>query len=289
MPVPRVVKPAALPLLACLTAGSAAADPLTDALATPDGNSRFLPPDRATLVQAETLFRGELGGQGGDWESLGLRRLPLAGTTLLVESPEQRQGRGIFAWRAPGAALPWLLQAPHQRDDAHTGTLVRLLFQEQPVQAAMWNSLGRRAPASGGSADQAHQEDTYWQAMTRAFANRYPKGRVIQLHGFDTDKRKSDAAAQLDLILSAGHRAPPAWVRSLGTCLNTRLAPLRLGLYPDQVRELGATTNVQGRLLRDLGHSAFAHLEMSLPVRERLVADPDLRGRLLECLKADAP
>lgn len=272
-------------LWAALPLAAAAADPLE--AWTDDGGARaeYRAPDAAALRAAERQFAAELAGRAGEWKALGLQREAAAEGPALREPAGERRGLGVYGF----AARPrrdWLIQAPHSRDDLHTGRLARLAYAESGARAAMWNSVRRHTPIAGasGEADMAHLDDSYWQALTRAFATAYPQGRVIQWHGFDGDKRKSAAAQDLDLIVSAGQATPPPWVRTAAACLKTGLGPFRAGLYPDDVAELGGTTNAQGRLLRGLGHSGFIHLEMSLPLRETLVRDGELRRRLLDCL-----
>ena len=51
-----------------------------------------------------------------------------------------------------------------------------------------------------------------------------------------------------------------------------------------EVRELGGTRNVQGRLLRERGHDGFVHVELGRPLRERLRNEQELRSSLAACL-----
>ena len=60
--------------------------------------------------------------------------------------------------------------------------------------------------------DMAHLSRIYWQVVTEVFARQYGDGKIIQLHGFAQSKRKSAAARDSDVIISAGHRNPPPWV-----------------------------------------------------------------------------
>jgi hypothetical protein len=60
--------------------------------------------------------------------------------------------------------------------------------------------------------------------------------------------------------------------------------------YPDETTELGATKNVQGAAVRT-GGGRFLHIEMADPLRRKLLADADLRGRAFGALIGvlDAP
>lgn len=286
----RPIQKGVLGVLLCTLGQPGLADGLSDALDASYGEATYIAPPPAELARVQTLFAGELAGQAGDWEALGMTRRTFEEShgVLVTERDTRRQGRGLFAFRND-AALPWLLQAPHRRNDRYTGVLAHELFTEQPAQAAMWSTTSRRAPVVGsaGGADMAHLAQSYWQALTHAFAVRFPQGRIIQLHGFDPVIRKSEAAHKVAMIVSAGHNQPPSWVRDVATCMKQELQPFAVGLYPSDLHELGGTTNAQGRLLRSLGHDGFLHLEMSLKLRQQLVDDAEFRGRFANCLRND--
>jgi hypothetical protein len=59
----------------------------------------------------------------------------------------------------------------------------------------------------------------------------------------------------------------------------------RVRIYPDQIRVLGGTTNVQAQDSRRL-RSAFYHLELSASLRGRLTSDKALTLRLVQALGA---
>ena len=54
--------------------------------------------------------------------------------------------------------------------------------------------------------------------------------------------------------------------------------------FPEQTKELGATTNAQGKLLRSLAAATFVHVEMSASLRKRLAAEAALREQLAAAL-----
>jgi hypothetical protein len=63
------------------------------------------------------------------------------------------------------------------------------------------------------------------------------------------------------------------------------VASWKVLLFPEEVRELGGTTNTNAAALRALGGAAeFLHLEMARDVRRDLVRQPALRARMGECL-----
>lgn len=212
-----------------------------------------------------------------DWQAVAYRAEPIANTSItLQELDHEQRGRGLFAINSH-ANHNWLLQAPHSDSDLYTGKIVSRLFLTGDFKAAQWNTVKRTL------SDMAHTPDTYWQAFTQAFAEQYPDGKIIQLHGYEQDSRSSDTGASSDIIVSAGHQAPPVWVQQTAACLKKAL-PQRVSLYPMDVQELGGTTNVQGQLLRSLGHNGFLHIEMSKATRSALLNDAQLRRQFIQCL-----
>ena len=240
--------------------------------------------DKATLVSAtadqlqhfKDRVKALLIGESPEWQSLSMQATTQAGFISLYELPNAKQGRGFFAFN-PHASHHRLLQAPHGDSDLYTGKIASHLFLEGGFKAAQWNTVKRNI------SDMAHSNDTYWQAMTQAFAEQYPHGQIIQLHGYDQDTRKTNAGENSDMILSAGHGHPPLWLQQTAHCLKAAFST-RVGLYPFDVNELGATTNVQGQLLQQLGHDGFLHIEMSKDMRRELLDHPEARKLLMSCL-----
>ncbi len=221
----------------------------------------------------ETVFKGV---GTADWQRLGMQASSLQDFTILQELPTAKQGRGFFAVNSR-ASHNRLLQAPHADSDLYTGKIASRLFLEGGFKAAQWNTVKRDI------SDMAHTPNTYWQAFTQAFARQYPDGKIIQLHGFEQDRRKTNAGEASDMILSAGHNLPPLWLQQTAACLKQRF-PARVSLYQLDVKELGGTTNVQGQLLRSLGHDGFLHIEMSKNMRKELLDNADARKLFMTCL-----
>jgi mRNA-degrading endonuclease toxin of MazEF toxin-antitoxin module len=221
------------------------------------------------------------------WTEPGFTVTPVsaAGATWLVlrETPGHCKGQGLYLIRQ-GVAASLLLQVPHGYFDKHTDDIAAGLLQA-PVRAVAFNTVPRHSTQHGRKvdADLAHRADNLFAAFTRAFARVYPAGRVVQLHGFNPAKRKTAAGHSAAVIVSAGTaRATPAST-AVAACLQSLLtAPVRL--YPRDVRELGATTNLQGRLLREQAHTGFVHVELSRALRERLRSEASLRAGLGACL-----
>ena len=252
----------------------------------------------AEAARSEELFlrllRGERGedlaaGFGALGFSLEAVRLGTENLAVAREAPGAATGKGLYVVRRPATGVaPVALQAPHRFFDEDTGTIAaRLLAEEPRFAAAAWNTVPRRYEDAAGQrvdSDLAHAPVSHFNAFTRAFARARPGGLVAQLHGFDQGRRRSAAGAEADMIVSGGTDAPGPQVRARAGCLRT-VASWRVLLFPEEVRELGGTTNTNAAALRALGGAAeFLHLEMARDVRRDLVRQPALRARMGECL-----
>lgn len=220
------------------------------------------------------------------FDALGLAPVELAepGFVALIEQEDARHGRGLFAARVEGGT-PILIQAPHQYYDLRTGTLARQLFLESDAMAAAWNTTHRY---HGDDTDLVHIHDSYLHAISRAFSDVHPEGRILQLHGFSTAKRDSYAGRRAQAILSDGTRYPSRALAQLAACLSDRL-DIRALLYPRDVRELGATTNTLAADLRHRNFDGFVHLELNADLRKRLIRDEDARNTLIQCVMETSP
>ncbi|MFC7737634.1 hypothetical protein ACFQX4_17735 [Roseomonas sp. GCM10028921] len=210
--------------------------------------------------------------------------------TVLREAAEAETGKGFYVARMPSPGIaPVALQAPHRSDDLGTGTIIaRLLTGERRFAAAAWNTVPRRYDDPSGrriDSDLAHAPVSHFNAFTRAFGRAYPGGLVAQIHGFEQGRRNGQASASADMILSGGTSSPGPQVRARAACLRATSEPWEVRLYPDDVRELGGTTNTNAAALRALGGpTEFLHVEMARELRQRLMRESSLRTRLAACL-----
>lgn len=203
---------------------------------------------------------------------------------VLKEAEGQCEGRGIYLVRSK-ATLPLAITAPHRGSDRHTGTLASQLFAESGAAAAAWNSAPRKPSADCPHAiDLAKAEDHPFTAFAVSFAQHYPSGRVVQLHGFDRTKRTDAGGRDSGVILSNGTTEPDEALLDLADCLSIALAPLPVRVFPLETGELGALTNTQGTALRDVGFAGFLHIEMDLDLRLALTQDAVKRATFLQCL-----
>ena len=205
---------------------------------------------------------------------------------VLQESEDAKWGRGFYLFNSHAEIRQTAIQAPHSFFDKHTRAINVRMFETGQVAAAAWNTV-RRADV-----DLAHHRFHYLNSFTSAWANVHSHGSVVQLHGFANDKRKTAAGKIADLIISDGTRYPANRVRRIATIAKEQLnasshastGKLNVMLYPVDCAELGATSNTQGKLLRDQGQTGFVHLEMSAKLRELLRRNASVTGEFLKSL-----
>ncbi len=259
--------------------------------------SGYVTPSPDEVAVSERLFTRLIAGE----RSEGLERafdaagwqLDDAGRRIAVvrEMRDDRRGRGVYLVRnraRPTSGKAVMLQAPHRFKDLDTGRILLRLFEaDTSFTAAALNTVPRRYDAAGREvdADLAHLTDTHYIAFSRAFARRWPDGRIIQLHGYSsTSARRSAAGRASDVIVSAGTADPSPRVRHLHRCLAARWPDREIKLYPDQVQELGGTTNTIGQALRAIDFDGFVHIELNRPVRIALRDQATIRDNLAACI-----
>ncbi len=248
----------------------------------------FYIPSTAQAQVAEALFASALTGRTAGLSRLGLQMRALAGevqgAVTYSEAQGQCTGRGVYILRKQ-ARSGVAVTAPHRGSDRHTGTIVQQLFAQYPFAAAAWNSAPRRRSKSCAAAGDVTREGThYFTSFSRAFAKANPRGRIVQIHGFELTKRKEPQAQQTDFILSNGSHVPSKRLMDLANCLRLAFPEQRVAVYPIDTDELGATRNAQGQALRAMGFQGFTHIEIAAHIRLALTQDEGMRRVFAECL-----
>ncbi len=253
----------------------------------------FTPATSAELKQIALVFQKLL----QDGPSLSLQKqaqalqmeiINVGEWRVLQEQDNAQRGRGFYVFRSK--AHQHILQVPHSFKDEMTRDIGLALFAEGPFAAVAFNTVPRRFNDAQGAeinADMAHLEGTYFLAFAKAAAAAHPTGKSLQIHGFSQAKRKTSLQAEADIILSAGHKQPPASLHA-GQQKLARSLQRNINLYADNLKELGATTNVQAQALRAQGYQGFIHVEMSRAMRQSMRSDASARGHLLQSLLGPA-
>jgi hypothetical protein len=274
--------------------GLAKADSLVEMYEMVQGGKSLYKPTEQEWEQARELFehlfesaKQAVQQDAKKWEKLGfcLQDKKRDGQELVIlKERKSKNGRGWYLF-AGAEDNKNVLMIPHGQKDYYTGELGLRFFKEGSFKAGAWNTLPRYGETARNrdAWDLAHQDETYFTAFTSAAGQALPEARIIQVHGFAREKRRSEDGASANVILSAGSSLLPAHFQHLGQCLKHNLQKVRV--YPLDVRELGGTTNICGKILRSMGHRGFIHLELAYPLRSRLRKDKDLRNKIIGCLQ----
>ena len=246
--------------------------------------------EQSEFARAQASFAQMLGTAGANATKLaefGLASGALPGAedaVLLREQAGSCAGQGIY-WIRDKGERKLAITAPHRGSDRHTGTLASALFLETNAQAAAWNSAPRRPTKTCEiGIDLAREENHLFTAFALGFAQASPAGLMVQLHGFDGERRRSIAAQNAAMIISNGTEQPNDRVFDLADCLSLAFAPASVLAYPGDTGELGGVSNAQGKALREANFDGFIHMEIAADLRAALVADGNLRAKLATCL-----
>lgn len=275
----------ALLLLMTLPAGAA---PAPDAAAlrkeiARHGDARWTALDEARWQLARNAFATLIARRGppaaadrATWESLGYRLQTLGPDTrfALLPTTPAVAAEGVFLFDT-AARDRHAVQAPHTRDDIGTADIALHLFFAGDLFAAMTSTTRRE------NVDLARAPVSLFTAFAAALATR-PDARLLQLHGFEREKRTTAAGRSADSVTSGGHRWPAAHVLALRDCFSRELGGLHR-VYGVDIEELGATQNAS-RARFPAGHDGFVHIELSRELRARLLADKNVRRQFHGCL-----
>ena len=220
-----------------------------------------------------------LAAAGAGFEIVDVAEIP--GAVLLREVEDKRRGGGAYLFRI-GGAPKLLVQAPHTFFDEGTLPLACELFQRGNAAALFIDTAHRYKSAEANEdsehpADVAHATTSLFQAATEGALKVAKAPTVIQLHGFAP--RKTGAR----VVVSSGEKKPG--VALVGSAQQALKGVVGDGVlrFPEDTSELGATTNVQGQIVRQSG-GRFLHVEIEAKLRRDLLSGADLRARFLDAL-----
>lgn len=206
---------------------------------------------------------------------------------VMAERKQAKRGAGVLVLRADTSSQV-VLQAPHTFFDSGTLPLALTLFDELGARALMLNTVHRagnagskeerasRVRSGQSTADLAHVAGTYFQAIHESMLEQWKDMHFIQVHGF----RDEQAPGVSVIVSAAGTRFDPLPV---ARALNDSLGAGAARIYPEEVKKLGGTTNLQARAskAKDRG---FLHLEISSSLRTRLEREETLRRQFADAL-----
>lgn len=242
------------------------------------------------LLFARSLDRPIDSKTAQQWTDLGftIESLRLGDDTchLLFERSDAHRGRGMFLL-CPTREHSSMLLVPHGFHDRFTAEIGILFATEGRFRIVAWNTTPRRAiedhESDPESSEEAQALESYFTALVRAASVLGLPGPMIQLHGFASYRRSTEAGRTARAILSSGTNSPHRSTLEIAACLEGRLGEGLL-VYPTEVNELGGTHNRVAAVLRDWGRNDFLHLELSFALRKRLLQDVRTRRSLIECI-----
>lgn len=277
--------------------GAACADLPSSGDALADARPRcgaYQPVSESEAARGQAFFSEMLSGMVADgarlredWARLGYELTERTGKPrwwVLRETQPGCRGQGYYLIRQRTPVL-LAVQVPHAFADLHTGGIADGML-DGPADVIAWNTAPRQTQVDGGggSADLARRTDSLFAALTRSLGRDHPDARIVQIHGFANERRKTAAGSRAAVIVSSGSRWVTSGVDTVARCL-ARFIDGPVAVFPRDVTELGATTNLHGKILRRLGHEGFVHVEMNLPTRRRLLAEDAWQGRFSACLE----
>lgn len=156
-----------------------------------------------------------------------------------------------------------LVQATHQFFDKHTKPIADALYQSDKSHILMLNTTQRYAREN---TDLTHLKYSLFTALPQAIKAINKTGKVIQIHGFDAEKRATDEAKNADIILSNGTAFAYPYMQNIQTCFRD-VGQTLVRIYGRDVFELGGVQNQVGKRLRDRSGLHFLHVEVSDKLR----------------------
>lgn len=234
---------------------------------------------QATITDISTLFRT------GDTDKLRFLRTEMDRDILRLSPENARQGNLMLRLPLKRNHIR-ILQVPHAFFDLHTREIGTNWFESSEdtiprPDIIMFNSEHRHETENS---DMSRITLSLFTAVTEAFIEMQKSVRIIQIHAFNPNRRKSDSGADSDIILSSGTLFPNPGMLTMQSCLRDN-GGLLARSYGRDVFELGATINPVGRLINGATNHqvSFLHIELSTLTRKALIAQ-DIPNEAIRCL-----
>lgn len=233
----------------------------------------FVPPSPTEGETARTFFASFFRTGAGTSDLFSVSS-PLPGIYVAREELSKKRGAGVYVARGASARKKVVIEIPHSFFDEGTLPIGAELFFTLGADAMLVNTVHRyRSRATDGTgedpvkpedvvaSDVAHGESSFFLEAHRVLAK---DTLTLQIHGF-----RDDAARGVDAILSAAGSQHS--VTALKAALEKRLGSDRIRAYPEDIRTLGGTANLQARVSIEQ-RSPFLHIELSRTFRNELLS-----------------
>ncbi len=211
----------------------------------------------------------------------------LAGVWVLAEAPGRKRGAGALVLR-PKPSSEVVIEAPHTFFDMGTLDIARVAFERSNARALIINTVyryrskdaagggGGEDEDSGSESDVAHAKKSFFLFAHEELGRLISSSSTVQSHGFSGSKMPGVSA-----IVSAANTsgAAPKVVAAMRAVAGLKT----VHLYPDDIRTLGGTTNVEAGASQRAGRG-FVHVEMSAELRDALKKDRPLLERTVDAI-----
>ena len=125
-----------------------------------------------------------------------------------------------------------------------------------------------------------------FQIITKTVCDYFASALVIQFHGYSTDKHKN-IDEKISIIFSDG--AEDSYKKPILRRIKQRfvkfLGKEAVGIYKENVDELGGTRNVQARYINRHSDDTFIHVEMSEKLRQDFLRDKHIRTQFIKVFR----
>lgn len=222
--------------------------------------------------ESEKLFLDLLYSRDLNYENFTIERKK----DVLIIKEREKRGQGVTLYSKKGKNT---LQMPHCMFDTYTCSIGWKLFFENTFLVAQFSSAHRY---TNSNSDLAHSQYNHFTAFASAYGKYNRDGYLIQIHGFSNNKRVSQEGKEAEVIVSSGERKSSDKAISINECLKKK--GFNSFLYPLEINELGGTKNASKKVLKELLHQGFIHIELNLSLRKQLLKSKKLRREFGQCL-----
>jgi len=215
--------------------------------------------------------------QSADKSNLSYWQYTLKENLHYLQAASNVFGGGDLVYRYNAKAC--VISIPHRFFDTHTYKIGQQVFNSH-CQLMLSNTHHRHSDSlDKQSMDYSKRRDTLHNSAILAFQALHKDAKIIQLHGFNQSKRRSDEGKQADFIISQGKKGNVI-KQQLTLCLSK--ISRNSYFYPELIRELGGTKNILHTL--EIKPFSFIHIEISKPMRERLIKEQHTMSQFSECI-----
>ncbi|MEO0460117.1 MAG: hypothetical protein AAF219_04675 [Myxococcota bacterium] len=202
----------------------------------------------------------------------------------LLERGPEFSGTGGYVFRRGAVKAEVLIQAPHTFHDLFTAPIAYDVFVETGVRGFFFNTIHRyrhetlQSAAVDHPGDLAHNNASFFHAISTAYLTRRTTAVALQIHGFNNPRLRERGVRA---VVSGGIPSPTGTSALLTKALREPFGD-GVALYGEKVHSYGATTNSLSRWCAQHAVGQFLHLELDFEAREKFRDEP---AELIDAIK----